>query len=179
MRILAAALPAVCVASLCACSSPQATAVSRAGIEFGSQICPPNLATNEEAIRAVTEANVKATNERNSAGVVATYFPEAELIITGYTEEGGYFEDRFSGIEEIQANEENFYRIPGWLTWTVTVDEVRFLKPDVAISEGTSTTDWGERQSHGTTTRVLACDESGWRMANVVARTGASDADPD
>jgi uncharacterized protein (TIGR02246 family) len=112
-----------------------------------------------EAIRALLARNEAATNRRDAAGVAATFMSDAELWIAGG--------DRFSGLEEIQQNEEDFYRTPGLQDWRVTVEAIRFLTPDVALVDTASTTTLGSGESRSRGGIVVVRSEAGWRIAAV------------
>lgn len=111
------------------------------------------------AIRELLARNEAATNRRDAAGVASTFMLDAELWIAGGP--------RFVGSAEIQRNEEEFYRTPGLQDWSVTVESIRFLTPDVALVDAASVTTIDDEESRSRAGLVVVRSETDWRIAAV------------
>lgn len=116
-------------------------------------------AGDESAIRAVLDANERATNRRDSKGVADTFTSNADLMVAnGPT---------FVGVGEIQRNEKEFYSTPGFQKWNATVESIRFLSDDVAMVEQIATTTLDSGVMRDKATVVMLRTEDGWKIAAV------------
>lgn len=114
---------------------------------------------DRQAIRELLAANEVATNERDPDGVVATFLSDAELWIAGGP--------RFVGLAEIRQNEQEFYRTPGLLSWTIEVESIRFVTRDVALVRSASTTKLESGVSRSRESIVIVRESGAWRIAAV------------
>ena len=119
----------------------------------------PDRSADEAAIRALLATNEAATNRRDSAGVAATYVPDGDIWIVGRS--------RISGLDEIRRNEEEFYSMPGFREWHVTVNAIRFLSADVALVESTGATTLETGELREEATWVASRQNGDWRIAAV------------
>lgn len=115
--------------------------------------------SDESEIRAVLTANQKATNQRDSKAVAATFTSDADLLVANGP--------KFVGVNEIQQSEEEFYSTPGFKEWHATVESIRFLTDDVAIVEQSVSTilDSGEIRENASV--VMLRHDGDWKIAAV------------
>jgi uncharacterized protein (TIGR02246 family) len=84
----------------------------------------------EKAVRDALAAYVAAYNSRDAAKVAAAFAPEAALVDTAG--------DATRGVEAIGSEFAAAFEQPTTYTLENTVDQLRFITPDVAQVEGTS-----------------------------------------
>ena len=130
-----------------------------AATEPSASTTDQDRSADEAAIRTLLAANEASTNQRDAAGVAATFAPDGDIWTVGGP--------RVSGRAEIRRSEEEFYRAPGFREWRVTIDTIRFLSPDVAVVETTTITTLATSETRGQATWVVARRDGAWKIAAV------------
>ena len=130
-----------------------------AATEHRASTTDQDRSADEAAIRTLLAANEASANQRDAAGVAATFAPDGDIWIVGGP--------RVSGRTEIRRSEEEFYRAPGFREWRVTIDTIRFLSPDVAVVETTTITTLATSETRGQASWVVARRDGAWKIAAV------------
>ena len=130
-----------------------------AATEHRESTTDQDRSADEAAIRALLAANEASTNQRDAAGVAATFAPDGDIWIVG----GPWV----SGPAEIRRSEEEFYRTSEFREWRVTINTIRFLSPDVAVVETTTITTLATSETRGQATLVVARRDGAWKIAAV------------
>jgi uncharacterized protein (TIGR02246 family) len=123
-----------------------------------SDAAGPALSADEQAIREGVIQFVEQYNAHKSDAVATLFAPDARMIFSDGTE--------VNGREEIQQTfQEAFEQNPNSAV-SVVVDSIRFLTPDVAVEEGTTTMfpDGETLTSEGRYTVVHLKKEGKWQM---------------
>ena len=139
------------------------TTIPGRATEHRASTADQDRSADEAAIRTLLATNEASTNQRDAAGVAATFAPDADIWIAGGP--------RVSGPAEIRRSEEEFYRTPGFQEWHVTIDTIRFLSSDVAVVETTTITTFATSQTRGQRTWVVARRDGSWKIAAVRVMT--------
>ena len=74
---------------------------------------------------------------------------------------------RISGLDEIRRNEIEFYNTPGFQSWKITIEEIRFISTDVALVESTGATNLDTETIEEQATWVVSRRNDEWRIAAV------------
>lgn len=109
------------------------------------------------AIRALVQAYEAAVNRRDVEAAVAAYTPDADSWIVGY--------DRVVGIDAIRRKEEQVASLPGFQSWTASIDAIRFVGADVAMVESSGKVTMGGERIAERITWVVERTAAGWRIA--------------
>jgi uncharacterized protein (TIGR02246 family) len=112
---------------------------------------------DESAIRSLIAANAAASTAGDAAGVAATYSTDGDVWIAGLS--------RVSTHDGISSVEEDFQGLPGFQSWDVTIENIRFISRDAAIVEESATTTLDTGSFDEESTIVVVRSEDGWKIA--------------
>jgi len=113
--------------------------------------------SDEAAIHALLAANAASANAGDPAGVQATFMSDGDGWIAGMP--------RISTREGLLEAEAEFENLPGFQSWDLTSESIRFVSQDVAIVEISATTTLDTGQFDEETTIVVARTQMGWKIA--------------
>jgi uncharacterized protein (TIGR02246 family) len=113
-------------------------------------------ATDESGIRAQIGANIAAYNNRDAAGVAATYAPDGDHIAFGSPQRVGR-----EAIRKLL--EERWSR--GFVQANASIEALRVLNPDVAVAEIALQFGEGDGAAHARGTLVMVRVKDTWLIA--------------
>lgn len=143
-----------CIGVISVAAILSATAIAKNNQDFGVS-SRTTMSNDEAAVRAVIQRVVDAMNRRDAEAVSALYTPDADR--TDATA-GTYAKGR---IEIAAMYRKVFERMPPGSTTQVEY-RVRFIRPDVALVDGTAHVSTGQSAPF---TIVMTNDDGQWRLA--------------
>ncbi|MHB0960196.1 MAG: YybH family protein [Pirellulaceae bacterium] len=153
--------------------SPQAvwgqeTAAARNSRAATTEAGPTASDTETAAVRAVSEALVRAYNAGDRAKLAACFLPKAELIDDLGTV--------YRGVEEITAIFQRFREQFPKATMELTVEAIRLAGEELAVEDGTRTVKTQDATAVNKYTMIYVKREGKWLVA--AARETAADPEP-
>jgi len=114
---------------------------------------------DSSAIRGLLQAYEAAINRGDVEAAMEKYLPDADVWVVG--------NERVAGLEAIRRNEERAVNTPGFQSWTLSIDAIRFVSTDAAVVESSGALAVGGNRIAESITWVVSRTAGGWRIAAV------------